>query len=283
MPVSPIDLIRRRVARANDLTETIAAEQGTLPTDHPEAIRAEENPDGLGVKYFAHNLPKEPLSRWAILFGDAVHNLRSSLDNTVYALWASHTGLPADRKARKRILFPIYLDLCEYESYGRLLVQGVIPEARAVIESEQPYHRRDAPYKDVLWRLRELSNLDKHRAPTVSAMILSSVTLDGKILDRRGDDDYVPMLEDGAQVGELRFIEPPPAGVEVETDFTFDIRVLYQPDSSGPDEEGWLPIVGFLREAVRRVERIVGTLAEFVTTSHLNIPPADQSVSPVEG
>jgi hypothetical protein len=97
--------------------------------------------------------------RISLIAGDAVYNMRASLDQLAWSL-ARPGGIP------KRVAFPIIdgpaLTKERLDSFKRSLA-GVPSEAICEIDFLQPYHR-GAHYKThPLWRLDELCNLDKHR------------------------------------------------------------------------------------------------------------------------
>jgi hypothetical protein len=93
---------------------------------------------------------------WALIVGDALHNLRGSLD---YLLWQ----MTRPRKRGRRTYFPIYTDQCEFQVLGRSQVEGVYAEHRAFLEGVQPYHWRDNAPSHPLFILKQLSNFEKHQ------------------------------------------------------------------------------------------------------------------------
>ena len=94
-----------------------------------------------------------------LIAGDAVYNMRASLDQLVWSL-ARLKGIP------KRTAFPIVdgpvLTKDKWKSLTRSLA-GVPKEAVCEIEFLQPYHRGASYKTHPLWRLDEMCNLDKHR------------------------------------------------------------------------------------------------------------------------
>jgi hypothetical protein len=97
-----------------------------------------------------------PSDQWPLLLGDAIHNLRASLD---HAVWA------ACKRPTRRTADPIFMDACEFQVNGRPKVRGLPSEVRALIEEAQPFkteptHPKFAP----LAFLADLSNADKNTA-----------------------------------------------------------------------------------------------------------------------
>jgi len=82
--------------------------------------------------------------------------------------------------------FPILSDTDKKGRFGRgshkwisakPKVVGIDPDAQAVIESLQPYHRGNAYDTDPLWRLSELNNIDKHRVLHIAQRIMDGAVL----------------------------------------------------------------------------------------------------------
>jgi hypothetical protein len=95
----------------------------------------------------------------SLIAGDAICNMRSSLDQLVWSL-ARLKGIP------ERTAFPILdgpvLTKDKLRSFNNSLKdvpQGAICEIAAL----QPHHRGADYKKHPLWRLNEICNLDKHR------------------------------------------------------------------------------------------------------------------------
>jgi hypothetical protein len=101
--------------------------------------------------------------------GDAVYNMRSALDQTVWHL-AALKGPPGKTQ------FPI-MEVWNADTRKRFgnQVFGVPDEAFCEIQSLQPYHRGDAFKSHPLWRLDEICNLDKHRRIPAYATMLTTV------------------------------------------------------------------------------------------------------------
>lgn len=98
---------------------------------------------------------------WALLAGEAIQNLRASLDHVVYA----GTSKPSDQ-----VQFPICTDATRFRRAAVKRLDGVPADMQAAIERAQPYQLTpEAPDRDALSRLQELSNVDKHRALTAVA------------------------------------------------------------------------------------------------------------------
>ncbi|MET0514685.1 MAG: hypothetical protein ABW047_05080 [Nitrospiraceae bacterium] len=63
------------------------------------------------------------------------------------------------QKPSRRVYFPISDNQAKYETDGRRQIEGVKPEAIAVIDAIRPYKGGN----ERLWQLHKLNNVDKHR------------------------------------------------------------------------------------------------------------------------
>lgn len=90
------------------------------------------------------------------LAGDVIHNLRSALDHLANQLaWVGSGKEPS-----RQVEFPIAKDATTYERDKARKIQGILPEVVKVIDALEPYKGGKG---DILWRLHELDNIDKHR------------------------------------------------------------------------------------------------------------------------
>jgi len=125
----------------------------------------DSGPDCFRLRVSADPVPVDP---FAVLIGDVLHNLRGTLDHLAYALAEKHTGRPLPDDIAKDSEFPVFghKDLKAI----RKKIRGIDPTAQTIIESLQPYQRGNHFTSDPLWKLHELSNIDKHRLLLVGAL-----------------------------------------------------------------------------------------------------------------
>src|SRR4051794_32749877 len=69
-------------------------------------VMKESDDTGSVHKVFVEVIEEPPLDRWSLVAGDCVHNLRSALDNLIYAIaiYQSRQNPPPDDKS---LQFPI--------------------------------------------------------------------------------------------------------------------------------------------------------------------------------
>ena len=98
---------------------------------------------------------------WSVMIGDAVTNLRSALDHIAWALadkYVAEARITLKPSDERGISFPLGHDPANFGAS-----RFILPEARPVIESFQPYNRTKRPELELLGILDELSRTDKHR------------------------------------------------------------------------------------------------------------------------
>ncbi len=122
---------------------------------NPHTIRKKQNLAAGSVTYYVEDIPKiDP--ELAMRFGDAVHNLRSTLDHLARAL-VEATGVSFDPKNTS---FPICNLAKDYKSVARARVVGLGQPCLKILDSIEPY--KDGSSHQ-LWQLNELDIIDKHR------------------------------------------------------------------------------------------------------------------------
>jgi hypothetical protein len=135
------------------------------------------NPGFLGVgelnsqrtKYLLkiQQIPDPPTLQWGVIIGDAVHCLRSALDQLATALWTD--------KPTSATRFPICRTTREWVVDAPRMYWSVPSDYVAAFNRAQPYHRGDAANMHPLAILNELWNLDKHRAVPAAALVSSHI------------------------------------------------------------------------------------------------------------
>jgi hypothetical protein len=133
------------------------------------------------TKYFftVEDVIPYPAEEWGITLGDAVHCLRSALDQLMWGMCK-----PAERGQRTQ--FPICLSEREWVTSAPAMYWGAGEGFVKLLDKLQPYHRgnvnaaRDHP----LAQLMALSNLDKHR--TIPAITLVADQTEATVVSTEG-------------------------------------------------------------------------------------------------
>lgn len=93
------------------------------------------------------------------ILGDCIGNLRYCLDYLVWELVGAYGNKPSRKNA-----FPVCIIPDDFTAeLKRYRLDGINPDALAIIESVQPYHRGDDAPKSLLAVLNEFTNINKHR------------------------------------------------------------------------------------------------------------------------
>jgi hypothetical protein len=160
----PIDWPRARLNRAAEhIQEFDVAVRQWYDSKPLRIIYEQFNADQTAYIYRFKFAPIP--ARIGIIAGDALHNLRASLDYLTWQLALKTTEHPSRKTA-----FPICLrNDDESQRHIKSLLKNVPDEARKIIKSFQPYHTGDdlEPQRHVLWLLHNLSIIDKHQFITV--------------------------------------------------------------------------------------------------------------------
>jgi hypothetical protein len=186
MSVGADPLAKLRWAKVH--LERLQANIEEWASSYRDAVRVEPDHERRGnTAFYAEGLapPPDDLSN---IIGDCLQAMRNGLDHIAYALAVAHTNPLPDEFAESSE-FPIIGDK---DRKGRLgtgerrfmnggpgggmyKIRGLSPEAIAVIKGLQPYHRGHDYVTDPLWRLHELSVIDKHRLVHVVAAQFSGI------------------------------------------------------------------------------------------------------------
>ena len=139
----------------------------------------------------------------AVVAGEIVHQLRSSLDHLAWQLWDKNGRV---KLREDKVYFPVYEADDKYNAERPNKVEGVFaPAAVRILDDLKPY----AAGNDLLWKLHKLNNIDKHRHLSVVACALESVGLliSGAGFNPPENAARFDMLKPQSAGDELRVIE----------------------------------------------------------------------------
>jgi hypothetical protein len=271
--------VELKFSRVGEHMVALDAAIKTFLSTEPYGARRVVERDGLEHIFYWTSYEPCP-DRFGLIAGDAIHNLRSSLDHMVVALaieGAKSSGKHLGWDDLNSLQFPIVnktLAFNEQVTRGRL--RDVNAGATALIESVQPYNSKDpgAPKRSLLAMLSYLDNSDKHRILTTSAMapIAEKVLWDPEASEARLEHPEDLRTEVDAEIGRFIFSSP---RREEEVNVTFAWRfVLMQ----GPM---WslFDIRDIIRSYDQEVRAIVWKLScEFMPPFGATPTPLDDSI-----
>ena len=104
--------IRRKLARAYSQLEYIQAQMDAYWKRKPVAAVSRFNEDATEYSSYLRIIEPPPIE-WAVVFGEAVHNMRSALDHAIYQLTIAHSG-----KILPMTGFPIFIEMDRFFGCG---------------------------------------------------------------------------------------------------------------------------------------------------------------------
>jgi len=110
--------------------------------------------------HWRFNVRQAPPQQWSVVLGDAVANLRDTLDHVMWAAVHAHSGPPAKPK---QVEFPITTNTATFQNVAKKLQPLVAADVWNMVEESQPFHGAQLAHAAPLEVLRWLSNVDKHR------------------------------------------------------------------------------------------------------------------------
>lgn len=168
---------RAKVERADEHIQDLKSESDRFLLSDPKPyriVRQSENEGRAYVWYGFEDRAVPPII--PILAGEAIHQLRSSLDHLVVAMVRERGNNVTSDHA-----FPITKERDVFKAArDRGQIKGISLAAQDLIESMQPYNTRDGFASSILWTLHRQDIEDKHRLLVVvnAAAFMDSVTID---------------------------------------------------------------------------------------------------------
>ena len=116
---------QQKFDRGKEHLNTVCREAKTFENGKNYVLRIEpELRSSEEIHYDCFAVPQKSLpDRWALVLGDAIQNIRSSLDHAVYTA----------AKGKGRTQFPIFEDPCEFQVIGRKGIAAVPAPIRAIM------------------------------------------------------------------------------------------------------------------------------------------------------
>jgi len=147
-----VSAIRAKAERSRKHIDEAGAYVQSYLQSNPYRIATRRDPETRRLHYYVSSIT-EPSQQLSAIIGDALHNLRSTLDHLAYQLVLVGTGqLPS-----RRVYFPVCDDQAKYASEGRQQVQGAKLGAISAIDAIKPYKGGNTK----LWQLHQLNNVEQ--------------------------------------------------------------------------------------------------------------------------
>jgi hypothetical protein len=223
-------------------------------------------------------ITEQPDPWLAILAGDVIHNLRSSLDHLAVAI--------APRSRKYNASFPIckvdpwerqgrrYLHHIETRRSFNTAVKGMADEAVAAIKELQPYRQGAEASIHIFAQLSRLENADKHRELIPYAAGLNEVTTTAKARGHTLDQAFKTprhFIPDDAQIAHFGWNDPTgpplqPSEVKVQVRGTPLVAVkVIERDMAKGQLPAYAPLDGLLRHVLDGIrDKALPALEPFV-------------------
>lgn len=224
MNESPLAGVGLKLSRAQHHLNELQREVGKLfAPDEVCTTVADFNEEGKPALR-VQNIPK-PDPRIGVIIGDVAHNLRSALDHLIYQLCIPlGASEPMDPNEPA---FPITSSSDKWRT-SRWRLKQARRGTKTRVERFQPYHRRKNPDTWLLWQLREISDIDKHRLLHVAPAAIDAhqigwkSTGPGRVVFHGYNVRKAPLKENARAVW-WDIDAPPEAKVEVEANLVLGI------------------------------------------------------------
>lgn len=246
---------RFKIQRAQEHLQSLEAEISTWLKKDPLKLVKHADESGTRHRVLVEVANAPPLTRWSLISGDCVHNLRSALDSFIYEMAIRQKGVlsPTDER---NLCFPILNTPVDFNKQ-RYKISALASAVQVEIEKLQPYNGSADEFPPLRF-LAALNNQDKHRMLNVVAASphSASVTLPPQ-LNVSGVSAQPTSIEGMTEI--LSFnVEPATPNLQYECEATVLICFSNpQGFSKGPFSE----LLGVLALMLQEVERVTSILA----------------------
>ena len=153
----PLDSARLKIERADEQLADLTRDANAFFQTGPYEIVVEHD-EQTGDQVLRARVLREPPLNFAVVVGDIVHELRSSLDHVVWQLVLVNDDQPDGSTE-----FPIFWEPKAYASAGQRKIRGVGTAAAAQVERLQPYKVGERFRDHALYVVHQLNIRDKHQ------------------------------------------------------------------------------------------------------------------------
>lgn len=262
--IGPMLKMQRAQKHFEELQDTVK----TFVGSNPYSIA--NDPDTKRGHYVARlKIERQPPPELSAIIGDAVHNMRSSLDHLVWLLIRTAGNDPEMGRPQ----FPMFtrdpFDRAAYANTNKWKnalsswnnqTKGLAPVGVAIIKRMQPYKSTYDPALHPLARLNELSNWDKHRELHFvgqSVAVTGTRILEGVSPRAAVRPHWVlpktEMLKDGMIVARFRGHRVPEGEPQVNTNLQLTFEIAF---GEGSPLEG-LRVIDALEEIGVQVSNVL--------------------------
>jgi hypothetical protein len=266
-----VDLVagcRAKLDRAQELINLLQVDAEHYFEQFPVRLEKEHRNDGLEFSLVAYG-DEAPPARFAVIAGEIIHHMRSSLDHLVHALVLKNGGKPGRFNQ-----FPICTTERAFkDSCNRRQLDGIPSAAKALVASVQPF-TSPTPDDTILHMVSEFDNTDKHRllvVVTAMADVTETIHIGHKQLtdtsqEREENAPAIvgfgpfgpkPLSKEGVPVFTIKLQTPAP-------EFTADAPVLPTLSFEQCGRVQYAPLISTLQNLLYGTGHTVNMFKEFV-------------------
>lgn len=222
--------------RAKFHADTLYSEIDAWFEKHPYGVYGEYEPGPPEEYVFKVRFLEHVPATWSVLLGDFAHNARSALDHLAYLIVLDNNG-GKDEWTQ----FPICVAPWEWASQQKKCIGNASERHKAIIETFQPYQRRDlygfysiwGAIEDPFAILNRISNIDKHIVLNPTPAVIRSIGYDIESvndIDSVGNMDIrTEALVDGGDLIRVGIVSNGPAPeLKIDRHETLEIRIQYR-------------------------------------------------------
>jgi len=244
-----------KAKRAEEHKEELLKEIKAFFDSKPYTIGTKTDPQTKRLIYYITKADKVP-DRIALITGDIIQSLRSTLDHLIYQLFIINSK---DAKPTRHLYFPILENLAMYEKEKERKTKGISQSALDLIDKVKPYKGGN----DILWKIHELNNIDKHRLLVTVGSSFGSVDIGAHMQELMKasfpsfDTPEMPLFIKPADIlfplesGDELFIDAPDAKPISNMKFRFNL-VLNEPGIVEGE-----PITDLIQSMTDEVENLI--------------------------
>jgi hypothetical protein len=275
--IPSLDGCEAKFGRGKTHAKKLRTEIASILNDDSYRLRPERDEQTAQYVFYAEELPTVR-EDWGLVFGDAIHNLRATLDHLVVQLAILGQGRALTEEEVRSSEFPVLHDPASWgQVAGPRGVKLLRSGERERIRELQPFNAQDrsiwgraalfgagARIPRMIQALHHIDIADKHRFVYPSWYAVGTVSLPPLEGVRSAMTDG-NRLERGAEVGRWGFDRPPP-----------DLPADLKPESYFPLEVAFTEPSGRLYsvlEFMDEMEPIIGALIELFRPPITNSDP----------
>ena len=227
--------VKAKLERANEILASLELDASKYFSQDPPVVRLEHKHFQDEYAFIAYGDSNPPL-KFAVMTGEIVHHLRSSLDHLITALVIRNGVDPTFQHQ-----FPICTSEQDFEKACKKgQIRGISENAKKLVRSVQPFVA-PTPSSTILNVIAKFDNADKHRllvVVTAIAHLQSELTIgvDAAIANMPERKGKVPTII-GVEMGAKRVS---PEGVEI-----FKFKLAEPAPELKIDDNGLLPQLAF--------------------------------------